>query len=332
MVYGPCGGVGPNGGCEVDDRPCPFVADPVVAWRGAPMSPRPLELPHLIVDIRPDLDDPHFAASVDILREAGVVGLIGDHVDDPVGAPIHDVVRTVVERGLSVIATVACRNRTEDDCRAAVVERMAAGACLVLCVTGDHPAARFAPSSTAAFGLDGVRLAAVARSLGASVAVAESPASPPTAERAARLLGKQHAGADLGVLNHGGDEEHLIDFADRARHLGVSMPLVAPVPVITDHGALQALTQFPGVSLPSALVRHISSAAEPRQAGVDAAVAFGCRLLTTGRFGHLNLSGRASSGDSIERSRIMSEVAAGIADHLGSPRPNADGQRFRRMP
>jgi len=37
MVYGPCGGVTPSGGCEVDAAlPCPFVDTPTVAWAGPP--------------------------------------------------------------------------------------------------------------------------------------------------------------------------------------------------------------------------------------------------------------------------------------------------------
>jgi len=39
MVFGPCGGVTATGGCEVDDRPCPFVAEPTVRWNGGWASP-----------------------------------------------------------------------------------------------------------------------------------------------------------------------------------------------------------------------------------------------------------------------------------------------------
>src|SRR4051794_32107812 len=32
MVFGPCGGVRSGGGCEVDERPCPFVPEPAPTW------------------------------------------------------------------------------------------------------------------------------------------------------------------------------------------------------------------------------------------------------------------------------------------------------------
>jgi len=38
MVYGPCGGVRAGGGCEVDERPCPFVTAEVVRWVGPPAA------------------------------------------------------------------------------------------------------------------------------------------------------------------------------------------------------------------------------------------------------------------------------------------------------
>jgi hypothetical protein len=84
---------------------------------------------------------------------------------------------------------------------------------------------------------------------------------------------------------------------------------VAPVPVVTDPGSLHALTQFPGVHLPAAFT------APPEQQGFDGvavAVALGRRLLASGRFEHVNLSGRATTDGQFERNRVMAEVATGI--------------------
>ena len=38
MTYGPCGGVGADGACEVAPLPCAFLGGPVVPWDGGPAS------------------------------------------------------------------------------------------------------------------------------------------------------------------------------------------------------------------------------------------------------------------------------------------------------
>lgn len=312
MVFGPCGGVTGEGRCEVDGRTCPFVATPAPHWTDTAHDPRPIGIPNLIVDIRPDLADPDFDASIDVLRRIGVAGLIGDHLDDPVGVSGVDAVRRVVAHGLAVIATVACRDRTPDDCREAIDRRLTVGADVVLCVTGDHPAARFGPAHSAEFALDSVRLTALARASGALVAVAESPASEPVDVRAERMVDKQRAGADLAILNHAGDVDALVGFAADAGRLGAAVAMAAPVPVITDRASLEALTQFPGVVLPESLIGYISTADDPSSAGIDAAVGFGRAVLESGRFTHLNLSGRATNAGQLARSHVMAAVAIGI--------------------
>lgn len=312
MIFGPCGGVRPGGACEVDDRPCPFVTEVSLPWRHRPHEPRPVRLPDIIVDIRPVPSSPEFGESIDLLVAAGVAGLIGDHVDDPIDTSMPDVVRSVVDRGLTVAATVACRNRSVSECRDAIVALVDAGASAVLCVTGDHPAARFGPEATATFALDGTRLASVARSVGAYVAVAESPASSPIERRAWRVLQKQRAGADLVILNHCGGIDELAEFSIDAVGLGVAMPIAAPVPVVSDAASFRALNAFPGLRLAPEFAHSFRSAHHRERAGVDAAIGFGRQLRATGRFSHLNLSGRATEHGHLARCRIMAEVADGI--------------------
>lgn len=305
MVHGPCGGV-TDDGCEVDGRPCPFVTAPLVAWSGAVSAPRSVDLPDVVVDLRPAPDDPDFADALRVLRDAGVAALVGEHLDDRPDLSIPDLVHTVVDRGLPTIATVTCRNRSDEDCVERIAELAEAGAAAILCVTGDHPAARFGAGRSADFPLDSVQLAALARSTGVAVAVAESPASAPVDRRPARLLTKQRAGADLAILNHAGDEDDLVAFADAAVEVGVALPIVAPVPVITDPGSLRALTRFPGVRLPQTVTRSVGPDGVD---GVGAAVRFGRRLLASGRFRHVNLSGRATTDGQLSRNRVMAEVA-----------------------
>lgn len=314
MTFGPCGGVRDGGLCEVDDRRCPF-ADPseVIEWSGPRLAPRPLDLPTVVVDVRPTPDD---AAGLGLtahrLGEVGAGALLGEHLDDPDPGHLHITARRVAELGLAVVATITPRDRTVSECAAEVDRLVDAGVVAVHAVTGDHPAARFGPDTTAEFCLDSVGLTALARERGATVSVAESPASPPTGARPRRLLTKQHAGADMAILNHAGSADDLVSFARTARAAGVTVPLVAPVPVITDHRSAHALSQFPGVTLPAGLTDTILHATEPRAAGVAAAVAMGRALLGSGWFDHLNLSGAASGHGTADRTAIMAEIADAV--------------------
>lgn len=316
MSYGPCGGVGDaDAACEVDRRRCPFCDESSPRqWEGEPRTPRRFELPEIVIDVRPDTDRPDvLAANAARLSAGGWGALLGEHLDDPAPQHPHAAAGRVTALGVSVIATVTPRDRSAKACRSEIDDLIAAGVTAVHCVTGDHPAARFGPDMTATFSMDGTRLAALARDRGAYVTVAESPASPPTAWRPERLLSKQHAGADAAILNHAGSVDDLCAFARRCGEIGVTMPLVAPVPVVTDHRSAHALTQFPGVHLPPHLLDTILHAGDPRQAGVDMAVDLGRRLLE-GDFDHLNLSGSASGFGTRDRMEIMSEVAQRIGD------------------
>lgn len=315
MVYGPCGGVGEiDDACEVDGRACPFCAetDPRT-WHGEFHEPRRLPMPTIVIDVRPVVERPELlAATATHLVEGGYVALLGEHLDDPAPERPHRAAGRMTALGVDVIATITPRDRSADACRAEIDGLVGAGVLAVHCVTGDHPAARFGPDMSATFSLDGTRLAALARQRGAFVTVAESPATPPIAWRAERLLLKQHAGADAAVLNHAGSVDDLCAFARRCDDIGVTMPLVAPVPVVTDHRSAHALTQFPGVHLPPHLLEAILRADDPRRSGIDAAIEMGRALLESGRFNHLNLSGSASGSGATDRIEIMNEVAQRI--------------------
>ena len=314
MVFGPCGGVAWDGSCEVDDRACPFLDEEALrSWPAPGRLPRPFALPPVIVDVRPDIGHPRLLRMMaERLVSSGFAALLGEHLDDPDPERPHRAAGRVTELGVATIATVTPRGRTVQECADEIDDLLAAGVLAVHCVTGDHPAARFEPDATATFSLDGTRLADLARERGAFVTVAESPASPPREWRPERLLSKQRAGADAAILNHAGSVADLCEFARRCRAVGVTMPLVAAVPVITDHRSAQALTQFPGVVLPPGLLDTVLRADDPRRAGIHAAIDIGRALLASGEFEHLNLSGSASGHGSADRITIMTEVAVGV--------------------
>jgi 5,10-methylenetetrahydrofolate reductase len=238
--------------------------------------------------------------------------LIGEHIDDPDDHIPHRHAERLTQHGLPGIVTLTGRTRTVQQHVDEIDRLVAAGAVAVHCVTGDHPAARFGPGSTAEFTLDGTQLASLARDAGAHVSVAESPSSPPRDARPGRVLTKQHAGADVAILNHGGSAADLIGFADACRATGAEVGLVAPVPVITDAGSAQALARFPGLLLPRGIIDEVLGSSDPQRTGIDLAIGLGRELLASGRFAAVNLSGSATAHGPMERARIMAEVAQGL--------------------
>lgn len=313
MVHGPCGGVTPDLGCEVDARPCPFV-DAVVTEPGVDVSrrARPVDLGRFVIDLRLPSDDAALAEVAAIYRDIGATVLVGEHVDDPDDAAPHHHAERLAAVDLPAVVTVTGRRRSPDEHSAEIDRLVDAEVRAVHCITGDHPAARFGPEATATFTLDGAQLARLARDAGAHVSVAESPIAPPRDRRADRVAMKERAGADLVVLNHTGSPGAVAAFADSCRDAGASLAVVAPVPVITDVSSARALSQFPGLALPDGLTDRILDSDDPEAAGVVAAVELGTELLATGRFTALNLSGSATAAGPVERARLMAGVAEGL--------------------
>lgn len=309
MSFGPCGGVASNGSCEVDSRRCPFLDQPVPQWLGTKHQPRAVDVPRVVVDHRPTGDpkaDEHILASY---RRTGVAVLLGDHLDDPHTTDRGETARRTAATGTTTLATITGRNRDDKQRRHLIEEFVDAGVAAVLCVTGDHPAARSIDGYDVEFRCDGTQLAHMARQLGAVVAVAESPSSPPRTKRAQRLRVKSDAGADFVILNHVAQRRRLEAFVDEAAGGAPDLGIIAAVPVITDTASARALDQFPGVELSASTVSEIVDAVDPVETGVSVAVRDAQHLLGRDHIAGVNLSGIASGAGPIERSSIMSEIA-----------------------
>src|ERR1700691_6402886 len=80
MVMGPCGGVRPDGGCEVGPRPCVFPVP--VAWPD-PVPPVPLDaVPLILTDFSSEpYSVPAHAAVAGILAPIRDCGLVCEHPD-----------------------------------------------------------------------------------------------------------------------------------------------------------------------------------------------------------------------------------------------------------
>lgn len=314
MHYGPCGGVRADGQCEMRAGPCAFP-DPV-PWDGPPVHPRRTTAPLVLTDFscRP-FDPGDLAATAAALAGACDAVLVGEHQNRP-DFPPTVMGPLLLDAGVSPWITLSCRDRNR-----VVLEQELRGLSLlgvqtVLCVTGDGRAYDVRPDVTQTFDLDGPRLVALAASLGITAAVPETPTAPPVSGRPARLVAKQHAGAALAVLNHMTSPAVVAEFMAAARAAGLTIPVLGAVAVVTDEVSAAVLQGLPGLALDPAVVADILEAADPVQAGIDAAVAEARALLAIDGIEGVNISGLASAAGTRAGAEIKAEVGRRVREEV----------------
>ncbi|MCO1660388.1 methylenetetrahydrofolate reductase C-terminal domain-containing protein [Pseudonocardia humida] len=320
MTYGPCGGVGADGGCEIGTARCVFVDDPVVPWRGPPgsggVAPAGREL--LAIAARRPLvlagmpAAPLSAASIvecgQILRGAVDAVLAGDAATSRVQFPPAYRALLIQAEGLRVWAGLNCRDRNRVALEAEIAALAHAGVAAVHCVTGDHTLSGLRPDATPVFDLEGTELVPLAGAVGLLVSVAESPNAPPVAHRAARLAEKARAGARLAMLQYCGEAADVAAFAAAVRAAGADLPLVPGVPVVVDRPGAELLASFAGAALPAGFVEEVLTAADPYAAGVRVAVSHARELLDVEGVAGVLLGGGAAAGAEPRLAAAFAEI------------------------
>lgn len=90
-------------------------------------------------------------------------------------------------------------------------------------------------------------------------------------------------------------------FVDGCRAAGVTLDVVAPVPMVSDARSAGALARFPGLQLPPGYLDVIVNAADPGRRALAAAQELTSQLAASGRFVGINLSGSARDDDPFQR-------------------------------
>ena len=314
MQFGPCGGVKPDGQCEMRLGPCTF--DEAVPWSGGIVRVPPVPAPLILTDFScAPFDATDVAATAAILAPSCDAVLVGEHQNRPDFPPTL-MSRLLLEQGVTPWITLSCRDRNRVVLEQELRGLRFTGATTVFCVTGDGRGYDVRPEVTQTFDLDGPRLVALAASLDMIAAVPETPTAPPTRVRPARLVEKQRAGASLAVLNHVSSASVLSAFMDDARAAGLHIPVLAAVAVFTDVVSAAVLQGLPGLELEPELVDEVVNAPDPVEAGIEAAVAEARKLLAIGGVHGVNLSGMASASGTRRGAEIKAEVGARIrAEH-----------------
>lgn len=350
MEYGPCGGVEFDGTCEVASHPCVFLGTPTVAWHGlvdaeepadavahvSPADPLPASVASsgsmrmrglLATRAIVVADFPASALSTESIAEcaAALVGsvdavLAGDSGAARVQFPPAYRAHLIQSAGLEVWTGINCRDRN----RVAIEGELAAlahvGVAGIHSVTGDHTLVGSRPDAAPVFDLDSTELAALARRAGHLVSVAEAPATPPVAQRPARLLEKERAGAELCFVNHAGGVAPVRAFIEAARALGSTVGFIPCIPVVIDRESAELLLTFTTLVLPPGYLDGILAAtggtAGVRSAGIAAAVELARGFLALDGVVGVNLSGGAGPGRTPEFAEALAEIGSAIRGNL----------------
>jgi methylenetetrahydrofolate reductase (NADPH) len=310
MVFGPCGGVRPDGQCEMREGPCAFPT--VVPWSGPPAQARPVHAPRVLTDFSSTpFDAADAAQTAALLASSCDAVLVGEHQNKPDFPPTL-MARLLLDAGVTPWITLSCRDRNRVVLEQELRGLRAVGASTVFCVTGDGRGYDVRPDVTQTFDLDGPRLVSLAASLGVAAGVPETPTAPPVHARPLRLVEKQRAGAAIAVLNHVPYPDTVAGFIKDARAAGLSIPVIAAVAVFTDEMSAAVLEGLPGLALDQEVVKQVLSAPDPVAAGIEAAVAEARALLSIDGVEGVNVSGLASASGTRAGARIKAEVGRRI--------------------
>ena len=323
MVFGPCGGVSDVGGCEVDERPCPFVGRNAPRFADAvpPTAPdgeataamrRLLRLGRVVIADFPDtpMSRSSIAAVGAILRDRVDAVLLGDAPQRRVQFPPTYRAQLVEIAGLRPWVGLTCRDRNRVALEGELAGLADLGVAGVHCVTGDHPSLGSRPDAAAVFDLDSTRLAALARRRGLLVSVAEAPASRPVDQRPARLIEKFRAGAEVCFVNHAGGVGPVRRFVEAVRGPMPDAMFVPCVPVVIDRASAEVLASFRSMVLPDGYLDAVLTGRDAHAAGVLAAVELAERLLEIDGVVGVNLSGGSAPGAEVGFAEALAEIGS----------------------
>jgi methylenetetrahydrofolate reductase (NADPH) len=317
MVFGPCGGVRSDGGCEMAAMPCVFgtlESARLVEWTEAHREPAPLDPPLVLTDLSaPPADAATLQATARVLAPSCDAVLLGDHQDRPDFPPTL-LARLLADVGAHAWVTLACRDRNRVVLEQELKGLRHDGLATVLCVTGDGRAFGVRPDVSQSFDLDGTRLAALAAEMGLPAAVVETPNAPPTRLRPSRLVQKQRAGAGAVVLNHVRSALEVDAFVAAARSTGLTIPVIASVAVYTDDRSASVLTALPGLEIDPATVASVVESADSVAAGMEVALAEARALLAVEGVVGVNLSGMASARGTAFAAEVQAELGRRIRE------------------
>ncbi|WP_460774639.1 methylenetetrahydrofolate reductase C-terminal domain-containing protein [Microbacterium sp. GXF7504] len=327
MTYGPCGGVDPDGSCEIDDAPCAFLGRTLpVRWREATgdaaasdapaakevrdiMARRPVVLSGLPVRERVAAD---VAAAADILRGSVDAVLSGDAGWSRTQFPPAYRAHLIAAAGLRVWMGVNARDRNRAAIDTELASLAAQGVAGVHLVTGDHTRTGDRPDARPVFDLESTTMLPRARRQGLFTSFAESPAAPPQHHRGARVRQKQLAGGEMCMLQYCGDAADVADFIGSCRDAGADVPVLPGVPLVIDRHGAEQLAGFHAARLPTGYVETLLAADDVTATGIGLAIAYGRSLLAVAGVAGVVVAGGARPGRELDQAHALAAVCAAL--------------------
>jgi methylenetetrahydrofolate reductase (NADPH) len=183
---------------------------------------------------------------------------------------------------LEVMAHVTCVGHTRDDLRALFAEIEEAGIENVLALRGDPPKGEttFTPTE-GGFRYASELIDMLQAEYGFSLGAAAYPEKHPEAESFENDLEnarrKVRAGARFLITQLFFDNEAYFRFVERARALGIDVPIIPGIMPVTNYEQIARMTKMCGASIPAALLGELEARAADAQAVTDLGVAY-CAL------------------------------------------------------
>ena len=187
--------------------------------------------------------------------------------------------RIKAELGIEAMAHLTCVGSDRAEIKEIVEDLLAGGVENILCLRGDPPKGESAFEATEGGFRYGNELVEYANELNVPcIAAACYPEghvdSPTLREDLHHLKRKVDAGADFLISQLFFDNRQYFDFVDRARAVGIDVPIVPGIMPIGNFEQIQRFTKMCGASIPEQLLEELEKRKEEPQAIHELGVAY----------------------------------------------------------
>jgi methylenetetrahydrofolate reductase (NADPH) len=191
-----------------------------------------------------------------------------------------DIVKRIkTDFGMEAMAHLTCVNATVDDLRRTLDEMVEAGVENVLALRGDPPQGQDRWTKTDGGFEYSHELVTLLReeypfAVGAA-AFPETHIHATSAEDDLRFMkAKVDAGAQFLITQMFFDDRYYFDFVERARAIGVDVPIIPGVMPILSSAGIKRMTELSAAKLPEGLVRELDARADDEEAVAELGVSY----------------------------------------------------------